>query len=123
VLAHAAGGPRDVLFLDVDLHVLGQVVDLGVFLVGRVAGRVHVDARPEKLDDAREPVVGPDGTCVGYEPVAEAERRESERATGVLLLRETEEVRGKADLRLDLFFAVPEVIVGEDRHHDAVDGA
>src|SRR5699024_10395917 len=39
--------------------------------------------------------------------------------TGVLLLHHAEEVRGVADLRLDLLLAVAEVVVGDDRHDDA----
>ncbi len=117
-------GPRDVLPVDVDLHVLRHVVDLGPDGVGRVAARIAPGAVAEQVEHLRQPVAGRhDPHLVGREPVAEVERRKRERAAAVLLLREAEEVRAVADLRLHFLLAVPEVVVRDQRDHHALGSA
>src|ERR1051325_6666123 len=50
---------------------------------------------------------------------AEIVAGENECPAGMLLFSESEQIRGIANLRFDLFFAVPEIIVGDDGDNHA----
>ena len=56
---------------------------------------------------------------VAAEFLAQIVARKHQRAAGVLLLGKAEKIRRVADLRLHLFFAIAEIIVGDDRDDDA----
>ena len=124
MLLLAPAHPCDVLPGDVDLHVFRHVMDFGVQRVGRVAGVVELRAVAQQGTNFGEFVAGahrPD--VIGDEAVAKIEGREGQRTARVLLLCHAEQVRTVADLSLDLLLAIPEVVVGKDRHHDALDTA
>ncbi len=109
---------------DVDLHVLRHVVDLGIDPVGRIARGVVRRALADQRQHLREPVVrAHDPHLLRHEALAQAEGGERQRSARVLLLGQPEQVRAVADLGLDLLLAVPEVVVGQDRDHHALDAA
>ena len=56
---------------------------------------------------------------VAVEFLAEIVAGEHQRAAGMFLFREAEKIRGEAQLRLHLFFAIAEIIVGDDGDDDA----
>ena len=56
---------------------------------------------------------------IAAEFLAQVVAGKHQRAAGVLLLAQAEQVRRVADLRLDLLLAVAEIVVGDDRDDDA----
>ena len=124
VLLLALADPFDVLAVDVDLHVLRHVVDLGIDPVGRIARGVVRRPLADQRQHLREPVVGAhDPHLLRHEALTQTEGGERQRATRVLLLGQAEQVCAVADLGLDLLLAVPEIVVGQDRDHHALDAA
>ena len=51
---------------------------------------------------------------VAAEFLAQIVARKNQRAAGVFLLAQAKQIRRETDLRLHLFFAIAEIIVGDD---------
>ena len=121
MLRLAVLGPRDVLAMDVDLHVLRHVVDLGPERVDGVAAGVAPRAVAQQRGHLGVAVAGGhDPHLIGGEPVAQVEGGKRQRPAGVLLLGQAEQVGAVADLGLHFLLAVAEVVVGDEGDHHAL---
>ena len=122
VLRLAMQGPRNVLAMDVYLHVLGHVVDFGVNPVGGIARWVELRAFPEEREHLLESVLpgAIEPHEIWGEAVAKTKGRERQRAAGMLLFGPAEQIRAVADLSLHFLLAIAEVIVSEDGDHHAI---
>jgi hypothetical protein len=111
--------PRQAQRGQVEVHVLGHVEDVGILAVDGVALGPHVEQRGIALGDVGEGVAALLHVQVAGELLAEVVGGVHQRAAGMLLLGEAEEVGRVADVGLHLLLAVAEVVVGDDRHDHA----
>ena len=111
-------GPADSGAVEFEVRIGRHVDDSGIIPVDRGAVGLQLGAiaqQRECLGEGARIFVGDaGGSEVGREVVAV----EEEGAAGVFLLGEAEQVGGVADLRLHLFFAVTEIIVGNHGDDD-----
>ena len=114
--------PRDVLLAQIGSRVFGDVDEIGIEQIDSVTFEMHVDPLTVFRDHVIE---GPSvvTAAVDLKLLAEAPAWEDQRPAGMFLFDVPHQVRGVTDLRLDLFLAVAEVVVGDDRDDDARFGA
>src|SRR5580692_10275129 len=92
-----------------------NVNDFRIFFVHAITLRLHVNHFTVTLRDLRKRVPQLLDVNVAAELLAEIVTRKNQRAAGVLLFAIAVKIRRETDLRLDLFLAVTEIIVGDER--------
>ena len=105
--------------MQVKMRVVRDVNDLRKLFVHAVTFRLHVQHRAITRRDFGERVAKLLDVNVAAEFLAEVVARKDQRAARVFLLAQTEQIGRVTDLRLDLFLAVTEIIVGDDGDDDA----
>ena len=110
--------PRDRLQTEMSQRVFGNVDQVRVATVDAVAFGLHVDQIAVVADHVFK---GPSvvATAVDLKLFAQAPALEDQCPAGVFLFDAPHQVRRVTDLRLDLFLAVAEVVVGDDRDDDS----
>ena len=111
--------PGDALRVEVETHVLRNVDDVGIVDVERVALRHQPHALAVARQQIRERIARLARPAVDAVFLAVIAALEQQGAAGMLLLGQAVKVGGKADLGLDLFLAVAEVVVGQNGDHHA----
>src|SRR5581483_10541284 len=111
--------PGDGLLVQIEVGVARNVEDVGETFVTRVAFGLEVHGFAAELDHLLERMAAIAHVAVAEEFLAQIVAGVDQGAAGVLLLAQTGEVGGVADLRLHLFLAVTEIIVGDDGHDHA----
>ena len=112
-------GPRDVLFTEVEIRTVGHVADVGVMAVAGPTAWLGDGAIAELFRGLGKRMADDVEVFVELKIFTEIVAGEHDGATGVFLFATAEEIRGVAELSLHLFFAVAEIVVGNERDDDA----
>ena len=110
--------PGDALGNEVHAQGLGDIDHLGEAPVDPVALGLEVHQLPVAGHHVGEVITRLAGGAVHAELLAMIHPREGQRAAGVLLLRQAEEIGGEADLGLHLLLAVAVIVVRQDGEDD-----
>ena len=111
--------PRHGLFVELDVHILGNVDDRRIFFIDAVAFRFEVHDIGKQAADFGEGLALFRNHAVHGKVFAEIVAGEHKRTAGVFLFGEAEQVGRVTDLGFDFFFAVTEIVVRDDGDDDA----
>ena len=109
--------PGHFLREQLETRILRDVKNVRMVTIDRVTLRMHLDGITEQLHGPGKPTRHIQGQIPHRNLLGEVVARKNERTSRMLLLGIAEEIGRHPELRFNLFFAVSEIVVGNNRHH------